>query len=87
MATKSETNRVRPVVTGYAGTKSVIKGDELLDTYRFKAIPGLERTMVVWAGSGIPQLNREPKADYPLSIIPAPGATNIQFVTFPDCID
>jgi hypothetical protein len=82
MATKSEANRFRRVVTGYAGTKSVIKSDELLDTYRFKATLGLEHTMV-WAGSGIPQLNQEPKADYPLSIVPAPGATNIQFVTFP----
>jgi hypothetical protein len=38
---------------------------------------------MVWASNRIPNLSDEPKADYPTSVIPVPGATNIQVVLFP----
>jgi hypothetical protein len=82
MTTNSETKQIRRVVTGHANGKSVIKSDEVLSTYHFKAIPGFEHTMI-WASDGIPNLSDEPKADYPSSVIPVPGATNIQVVLFP----
>jgi hypothetical protein len=56
-------------VTGHANGKSVIKSDEVLSTYHFKAIPGFGHTMI-WASNGIPNLSDEPKADYPTSVIP-----------------
>jgi hypothetical protein len=37
---------------------------------------------MIWASNGIPNLSDEPKADYPSSVIPVPGATNIQVVLF-----
>ena len=81
MTTNSETKQIRRVVTGHANRKSVIKSDEVLSTYHFKAIPGFGHTMI-WASNGIPNLSDEPKADYPTSVIPVPGATNIQVVLF-----
>jgi hypothetical protein len=82
MTRSSETKQIRRVITGHANGKSVIKSDEVLSTYHFKAVPGFEHTMI-WASNGIPNLSDEPKADYPSSVIPAPGATNIQVVLFP----
>jgi mannose-6-phosphate isomerase-like protein (cupin superfamily) len=82
MTTNSETKQIRRVVTGHANGKSVIKSDAVLSTYHFKAVPGFEHTMI-WASNGIPNLDDEPKADYPSSVIPVPGATNIQVVLFP----
>jgi hypothetical protein len=82
ITTNSETKQIRRVVIGHANGKSVIKSDEVLSTYHFKAIPGFGHTMI-WASNGIPNLSDEPKADYPSSVIPVPGATNIQLVLFP----
>jgi hypothetical protein len=38
MTTKSETKQIRRAVTGHVIGKSVIKSDEVLSTYHFKAI-------------------------------------------------
>ncbi len=67
MTTNSETKQIRRVVTGHANGKSVIKSDEVLSTYHFKAIPGFGHTMI-WASDGVPNLSDEPKADYPTSV-------------------
>jgi mannose-6-phosphate isomerase-like protein (cupin superfamily) len=83
MTQTSRTKSYRRVVTGHAGGKSVIKSDERLSAYGFKTVPGYEHTLV-WANLDIPDLNQEQKpAGYPSSIIPRPGGTTVQFVTFP----
>jgi len=48
MTRSSETKQIRRVITGHANGKSVIKSDEVLSTYHFKAVPGFEHTMI-WA--------------------------------------
>jgi hypothetical protein len=40
MTRSSETKQIRRVITGHANGKSVIKSDEVLSTYHFRAGPG-----------------------------------------------
>jgi mannose-6-phosphate isomerase-like protein (cupin superfamily) len=73
----------RRVVTGHKGSKAVIKSDERLSAYGFKAVPGYEHTLI-WASAGIPDLSQEPKlTGYPSSVVPGPGGTTMHFVTYP----
>jgi mannose-6-phosphate isomerase-like protein (cupin superfamily) len=73
----------RRVVTGNVSGKSVVRSDEVTETYRFKTVPGYEHTLV-WVNATTPDLSKEQSFDnYPDSVVPGPGGTSLHFVTFP----
>jgi uncharacterized cupin superfamily protein len=78
----SATHRRRVVVSTVAG-KSVVQSDEQLAAYRFASIPGYEHTFV-WDTDGVPDL-AQPQAGpvRPRSVVPGPGGSTLQIVTFP----
>lgn len=73
----------RRVVTGHLNGKSVVKSDEIVETYEFKSVPGYLHTQI-WTNPSTPDLRQEQRFDqYPDSIVPGPGGTSLLFVTFP----
>jgi len=73
----------RRIVTGNVNGKSVVRSDEPLSAYEFKAVPGYEHTLI-WVNPGIPDLRKKQRFDrYPDSVVPGPGGTSLHFVTFP----
>ena len=73
----------RRIVTGNADGKSIIQGDEQMQTYEFKTVPGYEH-ILVWLNPTTPDLREEQRFDrYPDSVVPGPGGTSLHFVTFP----
>src|SRR5271169_3204104 len=73
----------RRIVTANVDGKSIIHSDEQLQAYQFKSVPDYEHTLV-WVNPTTPDLPEEQKFDrYPDSVVPGPGGTSLQFVTFP----
>src|SRR5438034_320472 len=73
----------RRIVTGNVNGKAVVQSDEPLLAYQFKTVRGYEHTLV-WANPAIPDLSKEQRFDrYPDSVVPGPGGTSLNFVTFP----
>ena len=73
----------RRVVAGNVIGKSIVQGDELMEAYQFKTVPGYEHTLV-WINDGTPDLSKEQRLErYPDSVVPGPGGTSLHFVTFP----
>ncbi len=73
----------RRIVTANVNGKSVVRSDEALLAYEFKAVPGYEHTLV-WVNPATPDLSEEQRlGSYPDSVVPGPGGTSLHFVTFP----
>jgi mannose-6-phosphate isomerase-like protein (cupin superfamily) len=79
----TEPSAYRRIVTGNVNGKSVVQGDELLQAYELKTVPGYEHT-IIWVNPTTPDLSTEQRFDrYPDSVVPGPGGTSLHFVTFP----
>jgi hypothetical protein len=73
----------RCVVAGNVNGRSVVHGDERMEAYQFKTVPGYERTFI-WVNAGTPDLSKDQRFDrYPDSVVPGPGGTSLHVVTFP----
>jgi hypothetical protein len=73
----------RRIVTGNVNGKSVVQGDEHMQAYQFKTVPGYEHTLI-WVNPTTPDISKEQRFDsYPDSVVPGPGGTSLHFVTFP----
>jgi mannose-6-phosphate isomerase-like protein (cupin superfamily) len=73
----------RRVVTANVNGKSVIQSDERMQAYEFKTVPGYQHTLI-WINPTTPDLRAEQRFDhYSESVVPGPGGTSLQFVTFP----
>jgi hypothetical protein len=73
----------RRIVTENVNGKAVVQSDEPLPAYEFRTVPGYEHTLI-WVNPATPDLSKEQRFDrYPDSVVPGPGGTSLQFVTFP----
>jgi hypothetical protein len=71
------------IVTGNVDGKAVVQGNERMQAYEFKTVPGYEHTLI-WVNPATPDLSKEQRFDsYPDSVVPGPGGTSLHFVTFP----